>query len=491
MAAPPALSAGTPSSHPFSDMLTARVRYGAALRQGTQRDAGPGFDYGGVTGNDLSLEIAAFGTGHFGGGAQLHREAFALLDESRRVEGSLLRFQGGAGGRVKLGPVRLELMAGYGYAQLPDFAPSNSPSFNRAQRHSALLASRVLVHLPLDLTGEVRGEYPLPLAVIDAAGRKAQATGFAAGGKIAIPVGSLHALEYGLALDYQFVSDRLVTQAGSTAQAVSRLGAAVELRWLDAPPPPRFGGLIVLVIDSETGTAIAGARVELRAGDEEPKTLTAGDDGRVSAARLGPGPWIARVAAAGYLPSEARAVVAAGQEVTAAVQAKKEPPKTGSLAISVVSRETGNPIAGAVVAVQGKEYQSDQAGSVTVEGLLPGLVPIAVKARGYRDASEVGSVVALKSSEVPIALAEAEKPVPAVIKGTVKSRQGGKPVAATLEIPEARIKTSADARGAFTFRVEAGTYRVMISAPGFLHQQKDITVKPGDQAIFNIVLHPE
>jgi hypothetical protein len=32
---------------------------------------------------------------------------------------------------------------------------------------------------------------------------------------------------------------------------------------------------------------------------------------------------------------------------------------------------------------------------------------------------------------------------------------------------------------------------VKISAPGYLAQTKDVTVKDGDQAIFNVDLHPK
>jgi hypothetical protein len=39
-------------------------------------------------------------------------------------------------------------------------------------------------------------------------------------------------------------------------------------------------------------------------------------------------------------------------------------------------------------------------------------------------------------------------------------------------------------------RVPGGTYSVIISAKGFITQQKSVTVKDGDQAIFNVDLFP-
>jgi hypothetical protein len=60
-----------------------------------------------------------------------------------------------------------------------------------------------------------------------------------------------------------------------------------------------------------------------------------------------------------------------------------------------------------------------------------------------------------------------------------------------LEIPQAKIKTRATAEGAFTVRIPGGTYHVIISAPGFLSQTKTVTVRNGEQAIFNVDLHEE
>ena len=56
---------------------------------------------------------------------------------------------------------------------------------------------------------------------------------------------------------------------------------------------------------------------------------------------------------------------------------------------------------------------------------------------------------------------------------------------------EAGIKAKADARGGFVFRLAGGTYTVTISAKGFVTQTKQVTVKDGDQAIFNVDLQPK
>jgi hypothetical protein len=76
------------------------------------------------------------------------------------------------------------------------------------------------------------------------------------------------------------------------------------------------------------------------------------------------------------------------------------------------------------------------------------------------------------------------------VSGLIRSTQGGTPIPGLLEIPELRLKLRADDKGAFSAKVKGGTYRVVISAPGYLKQVKSFTVKDGDQAIFNVDLYP-
>lgn len=49
---------------------------------------------------------------------------------------------------------------------------------------------------------------------------------------------------------------------------------------------------------------------------------------------------------------------------------------------------------------------------------------------------------------------------------------------------------SVDAEGMFRLDVAGGSYTVVISAPGYLEQKKQVKVASGDRAIFNVELHP-
>jgi hypothetical protein len=109
----------------------------------------------------------------------------------------------------------------------------------------------------------------------------------------------------------------------------------------------------------------------------------------------------------------------------------------------------------------------------------------------YHPVSEVASIVALKRAELPLPLVRAKAAILATITGLVRNSNGGRPISAMLEIPEAKVKTRAlGGTGAFTFRIQGGTYSLIISAPGFITQTKTVTVKDGDQAIYNVDLHP-
>jgi hypothetical protein len=246
----------------------------------------------------------------------------------------------------------------------------------------------------------------------------------------------------------------------------------------------------VLVADAKTGEPLAGASVTV-AGAGGERSLTGDATGHAVAKDLPPGEVVARVAAAGYLPAEGRATIAVGRDVSLEVRASPEPPKFGGLAITVKDKESGAPLAGAKVIVRGVEHASDEAGRVAVSELPLGPAPIAVALEGYRPAKEVGSVVGGVESPVAIALLkEAAKPL-ATITGLVRSKRGGKPISADLEIPGVKVRTRADARGAFAFKVAGGTYQVNISAPGYVAQSKTVTVKDGDEAIFNVDLYPQ
>jgi hypothetical protein len=486
------VSPASARAEPAAERASLRLRYGVSLRDGRQADVGPGLTYEGLTPNDLSVLGTGWVGPWLGAWAGVQREAFDLKEGGVRITGGgLLRASVGPRARAWLGPVRVEAGAGYGFAQLPHFGGSEAPVLARGARHAALLGGRVWVPLPFGLGLEARGELPVALAVRDAAGARAESTGFSAGGALLVPL--KRAARWGgtLVLDFQHVRDTLTLADGTRSeQRLRRVGAALELAWRDAPPAPPpparvpAGTLAVRVLDAETGAPLPGARVALGAVER-----VADASGRVEA-ELPAGEVSARVSAEGYGPSEARATVEDGGRAEVEVRARRLPPPTGALRVTVVDAQRGVPLPGVRVAVGGAEVRTDLMGQARVEALPAGPVEVEVRSPGFRPAEEAALIVAGQESALSVPLASERKGEPATLTGQVRSTRGGQPLSATLLIPQAKVRTRTDAKGAFTVRVKGGTYRITISARGHLSQTKVVKVRDGEQAIFNVDLFP-
>lgn len=73
----------------------------------------------------------------------------------------------------------------------------------------------------------------------------------------------------------------------------------------------------------------------------------------------------------------------------------------------------------------------------------------------------------------------------------MRSRGTGAPIAAHLEVVETKSRVDADAQGLFLVDVPPGSYTVSIAAPGYRPQTRQVRVKGGDRAIFNVDLHQQ
>jgi hypothetical protein len=494
-------------SKPIGEFWAARLRYGIAYRTGGQQDTGPGLTYKGFTPNDLSLLGWAW-FGYAGAHLQVQREGFALFDTMNSsatgpvTSGSLVRFALQAGGRLPLGPLRIEPYLGYAFHQLPTFRGGDgmgstlTPAFGAGVRHSLLAALRLLVEFgPIAI--EAKGELPITLATQVPGAASAVSNGFTVGGGVRVQLTNVGKLHIGALLDGQYVVDNLAGKDASGAtvvasqQQIVRGGLGLDLQWREIlAPKGSLGGVIVRVLDVDSGAPLAGAEVTLTIGaDERPVTPDA--NGALAVRELQPGPFKVRASAEGYLPFESAGAVTAGADTPMEIRLKKEPPKIGALAIAVKEIESNKPLENVTVTVGDTAAKTDAQGVARFEGLKPGPVGITLELPGYQKGEEAGSVVAGKTAEIAVTLVPEKKKVPATITGLVRSTKGGTPISAVLEVPQAKIKTKADEKGAFSFRVDAGTYTVRISAPGYITQSKDVTVKDGDQAIFNVDLYPK
>lgn len=493
-AQPDQLAAAAPQRPTALELFNVRARYGIAYRTGAQTDVGPGMSYSGVTPNDLSIGGSVYFIDYLGLTASFAREAFSLNDGAGLVTGgALVRFQAGPVGRLPLGPLRLEPYVGYALHTLPVFGVSAAPTFAAVTRHGLLLAARAVLELgPVEVEGKF--ELPVALAVVDPAAEVTNAQGLVAGGSVRVQLFRTGKLWWGLAADGQYVRDVVFGPSTDavlvSTQEVGRFGLSVEVKWKDPPvEPPRFGAVGVSLKDADTGAPLSGEVVLELAGGE--RRLEADAAGAAGAQGLLPGPVVARAAVGGYLSAEARGELKAGEHLPLALALKKEPPKLGAVVVVVTEVEGKKPLAGAQVTVGDKTVPTDERGVARFDALPPGPQGIAVALAGFQPGAEAASVVAGKDSEVAVALVPEKKQIPATITGIVRSTQGGRRIAAQLAIPEAKLKVKAAADGTFSVQVPAGTYSITISAAGFVSQTKSVAVKDGDQAIFNVDLHPK
>lgn len=475
-------TSSNPASAPTREELAqVRVRYAVAVREGYERDDGPGLSYSGVTPNDLGLALwlwlPAFD--HLGLTGGLQREAFSLNDGATVVtSGGLLRASVGPTGRVRLGPVRLELAAEYAFHQLPQFS-TLAPAFSASGRHGALLAARVLVDAG-PLTIEARGE---GLAGVATVGGQARASeGYGVGGALRLQLFATGPVRWGLAADVQWQRDLIhgpdAAPTQSLGQAVLRAGGGLDLQWKDPAPQATTGGLAVLV----HGPPAAKVTVE---GLEH-----ASASGRVELDGLSPGPKPVTVQAGGFVAQSLSAEVRAGETTKLEVTLQPEGPRVGSLLVTVHSIDGDAPVQ-ATLQLAGRTLATDARGQAQLEGLPAGAVSVKATAPGFVAGEEAAAVVAGGSSELTITLVPEKKVLPATLSGHVRGARGGKPIAASLQIKELHQSIEADEAGAFSLQVPAGTYTVRILATGYFGQTKSVTVKEGEQAIFNVDLTPK
>jgi hypothetical protein len=480
------------------DILTARLGYGLQLRQGAQSDLGPGLSYDGYSPNDFALDASWFlGGGALGLTLSGEREAFALNGGTAQVTGgALFRAHLLPTLRLALGPLELRGMAGYGFAQVPDFGQSASPVLVATPRHSALVALEASVLLPFSRPTRVELEGALPVlsTVSEASGASARSSGWAAGASVVVQLAARERLAYSAVLSGQYVRDDLYTELAPgrekhSSQRLLRAGIGLEVAFLQAraPPVPQLGGVAVRVVDAETGAAVPEASaVVVVAGSELALSAV---EGGLRAEGLAPGEVVVKASAPGYLAAEASSTVVAGQNGQLQLALRPEP-RFGTVELKLVDKLTAAPLTQAQVEVRGRKLPVRPDGAVELTDLPPGAVAVTLTAVGYRKAQEVVVVVAGQNEAVVLSLVKVAGKLPARVSGLIRSRRRGTPLAARLEIAAANIRTEAGPNGAFRFDLPAGTHRVLISAPGHLSQNKLFTVKEGGEAIFNIDLYP-
>ncbi|MDQ3265265.1 MAG: carboxypeptidase-like regulatory domain-containing protein [Myxococcota bacterium] len=243
---------------------------------------------------------------------------------------------------------------------------------------------------------------------------------------------------------------------------------------------------------SETGEPMPGALVRV-VGSATAQGIS-GPKGEFNLAQVPHGPVELEVDAAGYRVARLAMTLTPEAALSSSVRLEKKvgPGRiTGRAFARNDDGAPGAPLAG--VQVEGPDAQlvvSDAAGAFTLEKVGPGLVTVFIRSSGYQELEEVVEVPPETAAALEVSLARQKQKTLASLRGRVRS-VAGKPIAAQLRIPEAKVAVRAGADGRFLLRLPGGRYSVVFSAPGFITQTKSLQVADGDQALFYVDLSPE
>ena len=478
---------------PGHELGNARLSASAVKINGFQTDSGPGLSYGGWSFNDLDLLVQGFGPGNFGGLVEVNRTAYSLnAGKQRLLTASPLRAALGPSGRVHAGPLTFELTLGYELTQAAAYGSSLAPAFSPAARSSVVAQGRVVAGL--DFGGvEVFGRFPYALATTLAGHPGLKGSGYSYGAALMFNLFEASPVLYRLGARYEALNDALSAPSPSplkTSQTANQFGLVLEAALVSPHREAATTGALELrVTQGVRAAALPGVRIVLTSGSGARRELQTDATGTLVAEDLEPGRYQADAAAAGFKPGTTSVTVTAGARARGALALEKARPTTGSLRVRALDPSTHGPPPRAQVKMAGGVYPLGDDGTVSIADLRPGAFSVMVSAPGYLTALEAGVVVAGQETSVEIRVFQEKKAEPATLSGSIRSTRG-KSLPASLEIPELELRTRAGAEGRFSLRVDAGTYRVIITAPGFIGQTKTVTLKPGDQVIFNVDLHP-
>jgi hypothetical protein len=170
-----------------------------------------------------------------------------------------------------------------------------------------------------------------------------------------------------------------------------------------------------------------------------------------------------------------------------------EPPKAGVIVGTVLDAATSKPVWNAQVSVSGEETSKLAVdpgdGSFRTFKLPVGRHTVMVAAEGYTATQAEATVTADGTTTLAIRLQAKTTEVPGTLRGSIRALVGKNPKQATLLIPELDRTVSVGADGEFSVQLKAGEYRVVVSAPGFRTQTKQIRVGEGATVILNVELH--
>lgn len=120
-----------------------------------------------------------------------------------------------------------------------------------------------------------------------------------------------------------------------------------------------------------------------------------------------------------------------------------------------------------------------------------GLLKITVAAEGYGTAQQtLTKGPGGETKTFAVALLTTSRKAPGLVKGSLRDKGTGRPVAGTVSIPSAQKKVRTEDDGTFVIEVAPGRHHLVVAGPNVRSQEKQINIKAGQIVILNLDMTP-
>ncbi len=160
---------------------------------------------------------------------------------------------------------------------------------------------------------------------------------------------------------------------------------------------------------------------------------------------------------------------------------------------AVFDQTSGDPVSSAVVTLGGYEtsplavdFRTGKFHSFPIP-VAEGLIKVTVSAPNYRSSDQtIQRGTGEQTTQLTFKLQSLGEAASGQIKGSIKDGHSGKPLKGEVFIPALGKRLTSDKDGLFEAELKAGRYQVLISAPKYVTQKKEIEIRAGEVVILNL-----